>query len=198
MQSPRVQRERLGFSQAHAAFLLGTRQSNVSAYESGTLEAGHIVTARLDALYNLEVNTAHRGTWAGTVPSHAIELVRSIKPLSGIDRDLAVIREIVAMNDAFNALEAEADRALFLTQPTPTGYIDIDCLLAGITVHWCRQTRMARVPAWTRDNRLHLVCPWWVGVGSDAPKARSRALANGIPALRARGIYLDRATLESV
>ncbi|MEI6374525.1 MAG: helix-turn-helix transcriptional regulator [Actinomycetes bacterium] len=198
MHSARAQRERLGFSQAHTAFLLGTRQSNVSAYESGTLEAGHIVTARLDALNALEVNTAHCGTWAGTVPSHAIELARSIKPLGGIERDLAVIREIIAMNDAFNALEAEADRALFLTQPTPTGYTDIDSLLAGLTVHWCRMTRMTRVPAWIRDRRLYLVSPWWVGNGSNAPKARSRALANGIPALRARGIFLDRATLQSV
>jgi len=198
MPALREQRERLDVSQAHAAFLLGTRQSNISAYERGALEPGPVVSARIDAFGALEPGTSHRGTWAGTLPSHAIGLSHAAHGLDRRERDATVIRHIVAMNDAFTALSSDPDRALFLTEPTATGQRDLDALLAGLAVHWCRSTGASRVPLWTRESRRYLTGAWWLGAEMSAPKARARAVANGVPALRARGIFLDRATLESV
>jgi hypothetical protein len=40
--------------------------------------------------------------------------------------------------------------------------------------------------------------PWWVGMKKSDKSLKAQAFANGIPSLRARGIYLDRRTLESV
>jgi len=185
-------------SQSHTAFLLGTQQSNISAYERGILEPGPVVSSRIDALVALEPDTAHRGTWAGTLPSHAIALNAAAGGLTDMQRDLAIVREIVAMHDAFTALTCDTDRALFLTEPTSTGWQDLDALLAGLAVHWCRSGSLTRVPLWTRASRHYLTTAWWIGADERMPKARARALAHGVPALRSRGIFLDRATLASV
>ena len=192
------QRQRLGLSQSHAAFLLGTQQSNISAYERGVLEPGPVVSSRIEAFVALEPDTAHRGTWAGTLPSHAIALSAAAGTLTDMERDVAIVREVVAMHDAFTALTCDTDRALFLTEPTSTGWQDLDALLAGLAVHWCRGGGVTRVPLWTRDSRHYLATSWWVGADERMPKARARALAHGVPALRSRGIFLDRATLASV
>jgi hypothetical protein len=50
----------------------------------------------------------------------------------------------------------------------------------------------------THARHLDLDEPWWVGLKKGDKSLKAQAFADGIPSLRARGIYLDRRTLESV
>ena len=187
-------------SQAHLAYLLGTRQSNISAYEAGTLEPGPLVADRMQAFLDLAEDTQHRGTWAGTLPSHAAAL-RAMSSSGGAAApadDERALRHVIGMNDAFVQLTSPEDQAFFLTSPGTTGRRKIDCLLAGLAVHWCRLTGAGRVPAWTREPHLYLSEAWWIAIDDNTPLLRAQAFAHGIPSLRARGIFVDRATLASV
>jgi len=187
-------------SQAHLAQLLGTRQSNISAYEAGTVEPGPLVGDRIRAFLDLAEDTQHRGTWAGTLPSHAAAL-RAMSGGGGSAApadDEQVLRYVIGMNDAFVQLSSLEDQAFFLTSPGTTGHRTIDCLLAGLAVHWCRLTGACRVPTWTREPHLHLSQAWWIAIDDNTPLLRAQAFAHGIPSLRARGIFMDRATLASV
>ena len=187
-------------TQGQVAFLFGTRQSNISAYEAGRLDPGAAVAGRIAAFLDLEPDTAHMGTWAGTLSSHAAGLRSWLAAFGGTahDRDQSLLRTIIGMNDAFQQLTSPADRALFLTEPSTTGDPAVDALLAGMAVHWSRQTDAVRVPAWTRHRHLALEGCWWIGLDEQTPTLRARAFSNGIPSLRARGMFLDRRTLASV
>ncbi len=187
-------------SQSQVAFLLGTRQSNISAYEAGTLHPGADVGSRIEALLSLTLATAHHGAWAGTLPSHAVSLRALLRNFRGSahERDLLIMRSLIAMNDAFGQLSEPADQALFLTKPGSTGAHDVDVLLAGMAVHWCQKTDAQRVPAWTREQHLYLDESWWVAAEQHTPILRAQAFAHGVPSLRARGIFMDRRALASV
>jgi hypothetical protein len=67
-----------------------------------------------------------------------------------------------------------------------------------MAVHWARAANLERAPLWTHARHLYLDDPWWVGTKSSDKALRAQAFANGVPSLRARGIYLDRRNLESV
>jgi len=187
-------------SQGHVAFLLGTRQSNISAYEAGTLQPGEDVGSRIEALLALTLTSAHVGTWAGTLPSHAAALRTLLSGSAGDAhaRDVMVMRQVIGMHDAFSQLSDPADQALFLTKPSSTTDRKVDALLAGMAVHWCQSTDAVRVPAWTRDARLYLDGVWWIGAEASTPTLRAQAFMHGVPSLRARGVFMDRRTLASV
>jgi transcriptional regulator with XRE-family HTH domain len=211
MTTLKEQRTSLGMSQAHVAFLLGTQQANISAYESGTLTPGSVVEERMAELLRLHQGTAHTGTWLGTCASHA----RAIKEFlahradHGPRSDLWLMRYVIGMNDALRQriggqgeshqdASTQADVRLFLAPPQSTGDHRADALLAGMAVHWARSAGLERSPAWTRAHHLYLAEPWWLGTVTNDQALRAQAFANGVPSLRARGIFLDRRTLESV
>jgi transcriptional regulator with XRE-family HTH domain len=200
MSELRKQRERIGLTQTHVAFLLGTRQSNISAYEAGTLTPGALVGERITAFLGLTERTAHRGTWLGTLASHAAEIARvlSASQLEGVDLDLLIMRYVIGMNDAFGQVDDPADQQFFLTPPNSTGDVEVDALLAGMAVHWCRQTTADRTPAWTHAPHLYLDRPWWIGLSASTPTLMGDAFTHGVPSLRARAIFLDRKTMASV
>jgi hypothetical protein len=186
-------------SQAHVAYLLGTKQSNLSAYESGTLEPGEVVSRRIAAFLELTIDTAHQGTWLGTMASHAVALrgIVASSRLPRIDLDLIVMRYVIGMHDSFSMTPHLEDQQFYFAEPSSTGDRGVDALLAGMCVHMCRSTSSERAPRWTRAAQRFLDTPWWIGIGEDTPILKARALVDGLPSLRARGVYLDRATLAS-
>ena len=194
------QRMQLGMTQSHVAFLLGTRQANISAYEAGSLFAGQTVTDRLDRFLDLKPGTVHTGTWLGTMASHAVNLRALVKTSNAqLDElDLDILRYVVGMNDAFAKTSLISDQLFFLTQPASTGDRRIDALLAGMAVHWSRIAGLNRAPSWTREPQYFLQELWWVGISESLTTLRCRALCEGIPSLRSRGILLDRSNLASV
>ena len=207
----RALRSRLGMSQSHVAFLMGTQQANISAYEAGTLTPGSVVEERMSELLRLHEGTVHTASWLGTCASHAKTLKESLQESThpGLDLDLWLMRYVIGMNDSINTVihqatqdrdleSVQADVRLFLAQPQSTGDQQADTLLAGMAVHWARAADLERAPLWTHARHLYLDDPWWVGTKSSDKALRAQAFANGVPSLRARGIYLDRRNLESV
>lgn len=198
-------------SQSHVAFLMGTQQANISAYEAGTLTPGSVVEERMSELLRLHEGTVHTAAWLGTCASHAKTLKESLQESThpGLDLDLWLMRYVIGMNDSINTVihqatqdrdleSVQADVRLFLAQPQSTGDQHADALLAGMAVHWARHAKLERAPSWTHARHLYLDDPWWVGTKSSDTVLRAQAFANGVPSLRARGIYLDRRNLESV
>lgn len=187
-------------TQTHVAFLFGTKQPNISAYEAGSLDPGEVVGERIAGLRQLSVQTAHQDSWLGTLASHAVALRELLLPLppGGVARDLLIMRYVTGMNDAFAQAPMPADQAFFLTPPGSTGANEVDALLAGMAVHWCRMTTAERTPSWTHAPHLFLATTWWIGLDSLTPRLKFDAFTNGVPSLRARGIFLDRTTLASV
>ncbi len=196
-------------TQEQAAYLLGTKQSNISAYERGVIEPGSAVEQRLAALLGLDQDSAYRNNHA-TLSSLTKELrdflaqdartfrlghIRSDQELA---LDVDILRHVIEMNDRFNDLELASDQQFFLSEPGSTFNSEVDALIAGMAVEWTRRASLDRVPAWVGTRRRSHVQAWFVGMDSRTLLLQQRALANGIPALRARGIFVNRRELESL
>ena len=191
----RSSRLRLGITQGRTADLLGTRQSNVSAYEQGALLPGTDVAGRIRALANLATDSAYPRTSIGTLPAHAACLRKDLKAGRGPE---VLIRRIIQASDDFASLTDTADRNLFLTRPATTGDRRYDALLAGLAVHLCRQAGLERTPDWTREPDRYLSRIWWFGAAEDIPALRARVLQESPSSMRARGVMFSARELESV
>ena len=162
-------------------------------------------------LLALHADTVHTASWLGTCASHAKTIKEHLRrPVKHAqETDLWLMRYVIGMNDSVDALlrsehgsrapeSIAADVRLFLVQPQSTGDERSDALLAGMAVHWAREARLDRAPIWAHAPHLYLDEPWWVGAADTDTALRTQAFANGVPSLRARGIFLDRRTLETV
>lgn len=207
-----AKRKELGLTQAQVARLLGTKQSNISAYEKEVLKPGSVVEQRFAALLDLQINSQYCSCGVATIASNAVEmkdfLLNSGVHPSGIQApesesarmhwETDVFRFMIELSDQFSALTLIEDQALFMTEPAPTGNRDIDALYAGIAEHLTKRSQLARVPSWV-NNRLRANSPaWFPGLPDRESVLHREAIANGIPALRSRGIYVSRRNLESV
>jgi len=186
-------RARLSLTQAQAAELLATSQANISAYERGRLQPGRLVSERIKALAALQPDSVYATYSASTIPSAAAQ-IRTDLATNRSETDM--LRVVIQASDDFHKLNQQADRAFFLTEPSPTGSREWDALIAGLAVHLCREARMDRAPMWTTDPTRILDSVWWVD--SAAPAARAQLLQQAIPAMRARGVMMSRRNLESV
>ena len=189
----RAARDRLGLTQAHAAQLLATSQANVSAYESGRLLPGRLVAARISALAALAPDSVYAAYSASTIPSVAAAMRND---LSEQRSESDMLRLVIQASDDFERLTDHADRAFFLTEPSPTGTRKWDALIAGLAVHLCRVAALDRVPMWTTNPTSVADVMWWFD--SDAPTARAQLMQQAIPSMRARGVIMSRRNLESV
>ena len=186
-------RRRLGLTQVRAASLLGTSQANVSAYESGRLEPGRVVGGRIDALAALAPTSAYRTGHLSTLASASAQLRADLHDgRSQTD----MLRVAIQASDDFARLEDDADRALFLAEPSPTGSRNWDALVAGLAVHLCRTVQAPRVPRWTADPTRTVDYVWWVD--SPAVTLHAHQVQDAIPSMRSRGVMLSRRNLESV
>jgi len=197
----RAKRKELGLTQAQVARLLGTKQSNISAYERGVLEPGSVVEQRFAALLAVSVQTDTHKVHIPTLASQSVELrdlLDSPRFTESTTRDSLILRSLIDSNDRFASLDGLAEQQLFLMRPGPTGEHRADVAFAGLAVHLTRKAQLPRVPNWTRNPRLHLGEVWFMGLDERQPLARAISIARGVPALRARGIFLAESNLESV
>jgi len=202
-------RKELGMTQEQAAYLLGTKQSNISAYERGVIEPGSAIEQRLSALLGLEKVTAYRNHHP-TLSSLTKELrdflahdartfrLGHIRSKEELSLDVDILRHVIEMNDRFNDLELVSDQQFFLSEPGSTFNSEVDVLIAGMVVEWTRKTSLERVPAWVSARRRSHVQAWFVGMDGRTPLLQRRALTQGIPALRARAIFINRQEFESL
>ncbi len=188
-------RARLGLTQAQAAGLLATSQANVSAYESGRLQPGRVVVERIAALAALPPDSVYATYSASTIPGAAAQ-IRADLAADRSESDM--LREVIQASDDFARLTQQADRDLFLTEPSPTGSRRWDALIAGLAVHLCRVSNVDRAPMWTTELSRTLDDIWWFGRSDAVIEMRPHALREAIPSMRARGVMFGRANLESV
>lgn len=189
----REARTRLGLNQASVARLLGTRQANVSAYETGRLEPGRVVGARIRAFADLGPTSAYVSRDLSTLAGASAQLRIDLHE----QRDqVDLLRVAIQASDDFTRLADDADRRLFLAEPSPTGARNWDALLAGLAVHLCRSVAGLPAPRWTADPARTVDFVWWVD--SSAPSLQPRLLQDAIPSMRARGVMLSHRNLESV
>jgi transcriptional regulator with XRE-family HTH domain len=189
----REARARLDLTQAQAAELLATSQANVSAYERGHLTPGRLVAERIEAFAALQPDSIYATYSASTMPSAAAQ-IRSDLHTDRSETDM--LRVVIQANDDFHKLTEPIDQAFFLTEPSPTGSQQWDALLAGLAVHLCRQANLDRAPMWTTNPALTLDYIWWFD--STAISVQAQLLQQAIPAMRARGVMMNRRNLESV
>ncbi len=196
-----AKRRELGLSQVNLAFLMGTKQSNISAYERGVLEPGSVIEQRFAALLELHPQSVFCDGGFPTLASQVVELRELLaRPQckSVEDQDSVIIRALIDSHDRFGELNNQVDQQFFLMQPGPVGLHRADVAFAGMAVHWSRQGGLPRVPNWTRNPELFLQTPWFVDGGQEGNLLGSIGVARGVPALRARGIFLAATNLESV
>lgn len=191
--SLRESRRRLGLTQGQVAELLATSQANVSAYERGRLSPGRLVNERIDAFTALESDSVYARYSASTIPALAAQ-IRTDLAEGRSESDM--LRAVIQASDDFARLSDPADRAFFLTEPSPTGSRRWDALIAGLAVHLCRVGQMETAPMWTTDPSFTLHDMWFVD--SDAPTMRAQLMQQAIPSMRARGVIVSRRNLESV
>lgn len=184
-------RHRLGLPQARVAELLGTKQSNLSAYECGRQEPGSVVEARLAAFVALNDDTAFAHGWPGTLAMYA-------RRMREAHDDEETLRIVIQASDDFTRLGNDVDRSFFLAEPSPTGDPGLDALLAGLAVTLSRRAHMSEMPVWTRDPGRFLDAIWWFGAAHELPSLRARTLLETPSALRARGVMFSGRNLESV
>ena len=186
-------RGRLDLTQAQAAELLATSQTNISAYETGRLQPGRLVSERIEALAALRPDSLYATYSASTIPSSAAQIRTD---LSDNRSETDMLRVVIQASDDFHKLNQPTDRAFFLSEPSPTGSREWDALIAGLAVHLCREAKMDRAPMWTTNPATCLDYVWWFK--STATTVRAHALKESIPAMRARGVMMGRRNLESV
>lgn len=207
-----AKRQELGLTQAQVARMLGTKQSNISSYERGVLAPGSVIEQRFAGLLALTLDSRYRSFEVGTFASSGVFLRDFLlssgvhpsginKPNGETDRMLwetDVIRFMIELRDQFTHLDNSQDQTFFMSEPATTGNADIDALYAGMAVHLTRTSLLERVPRWT-NKRLRTNSPaWFPGLPDQHSILHRHAIANGIPSLRARGIFIDRKNLESI
>ena len=207
-----AKRKELGLTQAQVARMLGTKQSNISAYEKQVLKPGSVVEQRFAALLELRTASPYCSFNVATIASSAVEL-KDFLLNSGVHRsglrapasetarmhwETDVFRFMIELSNQFSMLTRSEDQALFMVEPAPTGNQDIDALYAGVAVHLARQSQLERVPAWTMHRMRSGSPAWFLGLPDRESVLHREAIAQGIPALRSRGIYVSRKNLESI
>lgn len=174
------------------AELLGTRQSNVSAYESGALKPGRLIGERIAPFLALAPDSAFSTSAIKTLPAYAVAIKKLLQ--DGGDP----LRHIIQISDDFSALTDPADQWFFLTEPATVSDSHYDALLAGLAVHLCRQAGLPATPVWTTRPNRYASDIWFYGSARSIPKLRAAAWRDAIPSMRARGIVFSRRNLESV
>ena len=139
--------------------------------------------------------TAFRSTDYLTIPEMAAQL-RTQLGEGGESNE--VLRLIIQGCDDFSALEETADLELFLMEPGTTGDRRHDALLAGLTVHLCRQAGLKTTPAWTREECRYLDSFWWFGLEHEETRLRAFNFQRTPSCLRARGVIFNAENLASV
>jgi hypothetical protein len=108
------------------------------------------------------------------------------------------LRLIIQASDDFAALNDDADRSLFLSEPSATADLRYDALLAALAVHLARQARLSTTPAWTRDPSRYLDSFWWFGSAGASPGLQAFAFQRTPSAFRVRGVIFNIDNLASV
>jgi transcriptional regulator with XRE-family HTH domain len=185
----RERRRLSGLTALQVARAIGTRETNVAAYERGDKTPSPATLARLMPAIDLGPTSAIFVNRLLTVPAAAAAIRKGVRAGWATRDLLRIVRESRA--NAKWVIDAD-ELQVYLAAPSTTGDRRWDALLAGSTENLALQRRMS-VPKWTRGHALPTL--WFVG---ESRFFDAYALAHSPASLKIRGVMVDPADLESV
>jgi transcriptional regulator with XRE-family HTH domain len=189
----REARRRRGWSQADLAARLGTTQSALARLEGGGADPRLSTVQRYADAVGATL----------TLESQGPSLERTgvaVRIAVGEGQHGEAFRNVIQFLDDVRNTGPVAVRQAVKSEPEPTGHRGWDALLAGIAEHVCYESG-ALVPGWASAPGRFLRRAWFViedMLGRQAPGLAALAFATTPAALAARGVFLDRSSLESV
>jgi transcriptional regulator with XRE-family HTH domain len=192
----RTARLDLGLSQAEVAARIGTTQSAVARLESGDTDPRFGTLERYAKAVGVDVVIGEVPVSGPTLELTAVAVRGSLS--AGNPHE--ALRHVIQFLDDTRRFDASTARRSMRIEPETTGDKRWDALLAGIAEYASRRARIA-VPGWATAPGRFLRRFWFVIedlMGRPAPGLAAMSFADSPPELANRGVFLDRASLESV
>jgi transcriptional regulator with XRE-family HTH domain len=184
----RARRRNAGLTAAKVARATGTSETNVAAYERGDKTPGQVVLERLQMAFDAGGESTIFKHNLLTAPRLASVIRAGLRTGWSQNELLRLVREHRS-NAKF--VTTPKDRALFFARPSTTGDQRWDAMIACSTADlFCRADETA--PAWTENVRT----PDWIV--SDNPRFESFLRKYSPEPFKARGVFVDPASLDSV
>ena len=185
----RERRRLSGLTALQVARAIGTRETNIAAYERGDKTPSPATLARLMPAIDLGPTSAIFVNRLLTVPAAAAAIREGVRAGWATRDLLRIVRESRA--NAKWVIDAD-ELQVYLARPSTTGDRRWDALLAGSTENLALQMKTS-VPKWTRGHALPTL--WFVG---ESRFFDAYALAHSPASLKIRGVLVDPSDLESV
>ena len=185
----RASRRAQGLTLQQVARAAGTSETNVAAYERGAKRPSARTLARLTAVIDAGADSAIHRRSLVTVPATAAAIRKGLRAQWSTADLLRVIREMRS-NAAF--AQSVRDRAAFFAEPSTTGDLRWDAMIAGNTEDLAFRGDFPP-PDWSRGHALPQF--WFVG---STPSLAAYAFARSPFSLQVRGVMVDPADLEAV
>jgi transcriptional regulator with XRE-family HTH domain len=185
----RERRRLSGLTALQVARAIGTRETNIAAYERGDKTPSPATLARLMPAIDLGPSSAIFVNRLLTVPAAAAAIRKGVRAGWATRDLLRIVRESRA-----NAkwVIGTDELQVYLARPSTTGDRRWDALLAGSTENLALQMKTS-VPKWTRGHALPTL--WFVG---ESRFFDAYVLAHSPASLKIRGVMVDPSDLESV
>ena len=185
----RERRRLSGLTALQVARAIGTRETNIAAYERGDKTPSPATLARLLPAIDLGPTSAIFVNRLLTVPAAAAAIREGVRAGWATRDLLRIVRESRA--NAKWVIDAD-ELQVYLARPSTTGDRRWDALLAGSTENLALQMKTS-VPTWTGGHALPTF--WFVG---ESRFFDAYALAHSPASLKIRGVMVDPSDLESV
>lgn len=192
----RAARVELGLSQADVADRIGTTQSAIARLESGQSDPRLSTLERYARAVGVEPVFEAGRTGTPTLERTAEEVRASLKAEDSSE----ALRHVIQFLDDIDGADRAAVRRAVRVEPDGTGDERWDALLAGIAEYASRRAGLS-TPGWASAPGRFLRRFWFVVeelMGRPMPGLAALAAGSAPPELASRGVFLDRASLESV
>jgi len=193
LREARVER---GLTQAAIAAKIGTTQSAIARLESGDADPRLSTLERYARAVGMTVAVDAPAAAVPSLDGTATEIRRL---LTGNELN-AALRQVIQFLDDTRSADTATVRHSLRVEPDSTGDKRWDALLAGIAEYVSYRAQIP-VPGWASAPGRFLRRAWFVIedlLGRPSPGLAAWAFADSPPELANRGVFLDRASLESV
>ncbi|WP_100445930.1 helix-turn-helix domain-containing protein [Glycomyces xiaoerkulensis] len=192
----RAARVRSGLSQSEVAARIGTTQSAIARLESGASDPRLSTLERFADVVGVKLGVRSEHSRMSSLEFTAAQIRRSLAEHDSAE----AFRQVVQFVDDIRRADAAAVRRAVRIEPESTGDKRWDAMLAGIAEYVSRGVGLP-VPGWASAPGRFLRRSWFVIediIERPSPGLAVLAFASSPPELAARGVLIDRTSLESV
>ncbi|HEU5128437.1 MAG TPA: helix-turn-helix domain-containing protein [Glycomyces sp.] len=193
LRAARVER---GLSQAALAERIGTTQSAIARLESGHSDPRLSTLERYARAVGVEPTFDAGRMEAPALERTADEIRASLRAGDAGE----ALRHVIQFLDDIDGADRPAVRQAVRAEPDGTGDERWDALLAGVAEYASRRAGLS-TPGWASAPGRFLRKFWFVVeelMGRPMPGLAVLSVGSASPELASRGVFLDRASLESV